>query len=69
MALDLLFVMGLGMGAGGAALATVLSQGVSFVTNFLSDIAVMGPAPQPADELAEQTEAAPEKTNTGKAVS
>ena len=44
-------------------------QGVSFVTNFLSDIAVMGPAPQPADELAEQTEAAPEKTNTGKAVS
>ncbi len=31
-ALDLLFVMGLGMGAGGAALATVLSQGVSFVS-------------------------------------
>ena len=31
-ALDLLFVMGFGMGAGGAALATVLSQGVSFLS-------------------------------------
>ena len=31
-ALDLLFVMGLDMGAGGAALATVISQGVSFVS-------------------------------------
>ncbi len=29
--LDILFVMGLEMGAGGAALATVISQGVSFV--------------------------------------
>ena len=32
LALDVLFVMGLGMGAGGAALATVISQGVSFVS-------------------------------------
>ena len=31
-ALDLLFVMGLDMGAGGAALATVISQGVSFIS-------------------------------------
>ena len=33
--LDLLFVMGLDMGAGGAALATVISQGVSFICCFI----------------------------------
>jgi len=32
LALDVLFVMGLDMGPGGAALATVISQGVSFVS-------------------------------------
>ena len=33
--LDLLFVAGFGMGAGGAALATVIAQGVSFVTSLV----------------------------------